>query len=294
MTLFNLFALTSDPKNRILRFSLSQDVQDELTIYIKEQEIFFNLCVQKELIFDGKYKPDDGECLIINDYDDIDDLNLAIENPLSVQEVIPDHSTFSSIKALFTGYTGVDGNKNVLIQSFDKKKIISPRGLSIFHSANVYKKVEGVGLTIDSKLSAIINESTLKFFSFHVVRQIFDLSQYYIEATDSDINNFATIATINIHDTQKFINASDSWIRRKIALIIQSKILETVPVSTIKRIAQEFNIDLQTAAHGTDEVIILPENRADIKKILRFLDEDYYKSPLSSKNYITNSKRPAQ
>jgi hypothetical protein len=294
MTFFNLFALTNDPESRILRFALSQEVQEELTAYIKEQEASFNSYAQQEFIFDGKYKPDDGECLIINNYDDIDDLSQAIANPLSVPEINPDPATFASIKALFTGYTGADGNKSVLIQHFDRRKILSTRGLSIFHSANVYKKVDGIGITIDSKLSAIISGTTLKFFSFHVARQIFDLSQYYIEATDNDINEFAAIAAVQIPEIGRFIEVSDSWIRRKLALIKQSGILETVPISVIKAVAAEFNIELMTTKNGEDEIIILPEKRAEIKKILRLLDEDYYKSPLSSKNYITNSKRLAQ
>lgn len=293
MTLFNLFALTNDPENRVLRFSLSQEVQSDLTEYIKKQEASFIECAQHEFLFDGKYKPDDGECLIINNFDDIDDLSDAISNPLGVSEILPNPSIFAGIKALFTGYVGDDGEKVVLLQNFDKRKIISSSGLSIFHSGNVYKKVDGVGVTIDSRLSAIIKGSSLKFFSFHSVRQIFDLSQYYIEATDSDISDFASNKAVEIKDLTLFIEVSDTWIRRKLALIRQSGILEKVPVSFIKAVAAEFNIDLETKKEGEVEIIILPENRADIKKVLRLLDEDYYKSPLSSQHYITNSKRPA-
>ena len=37
----------------------------------------------------------------------------------------------------------------------------------------------------------------------------------------------------------------------------------------------------------------MPAGKADLKKILRFLDEDYYQSTLQSRNFVTNSKRPA-
>src|SRR4051812_33226400 len=89
------------------------------------------------------------------------------------------------IKALFVSYKKQDGSRIILLQNFDRRKIISTRGISIFHSGNVYKKVDGIGVTIDTKLSAVIMGTTLKFFSFHVVRQIFDLTQYYIETTDA-------------------------------------------------------------------------------------------------------------
>ncbi|AIQ92411.1 protein of unassigned function [Methylobacterium oryzae CBMB20] len=34
---------------------------------------------------------------------------------------------------------------------------------------------------------AAIIGSSLKFFSFHLLRQIFDLSAYYVEATTTDL-----------------------------------------------------------------------------------------------------------
>jgi hypothetical protein len=214
VTNLNLFALTNDDSGRILRFPLSQDVQLEIVSTFKEQEATFNSIAQQESVFDGKYKPDDGECLIITDYDDIDDLHGAIASPLSVPEITPDPTEFSTIKALFTGYVDAEGAKIALIQSFDRRKIISTSGLSIFHSANVYKRVDGVGITLDTRLSSTLSGTTLKFLSFHVARQIFDLSQYYIEATDTDINEFAAISRIQIDDIHPFISVADSWVRR--------------------------------------------------------------------------------
>ncbi|HGF5057775.1 TPA: hypothetical protein ACF31P_004475 [Vibrio parahaemolyticus] len=91
--LFNLFALTSDPAKRIVRFELSATVQDDLTTYIKNQENEFELSTEV-IPFDGKYKPDSGEVLLIDGYDDIDNLSNAIVNPLSVEVVEPTESFF--------------------------------------------------------------------------------------------------------------------------------------------------------------------------------------------------------
>ncbi|WP_216596745.1 hypothetical protein, partial [Pseudomonas coronafaciens] len=183
--MLNLFALTSNPAKRIVRFNLSSQVQSDLTAYMKAQERAFDEADQ-EVDFDGKYKPDPGEVLCISNYDDIDDLASAINNPLALDEVEPSEEFFVQIKALFTGYND-QGNLKILLQSFDRRKIISTNGLSIFHSANVYKKIEGIGLTVDHKLTAILEEGRLRFFSFHSARQIFDLSEYYKEATDDDV-----------------------------------------------------------------------------------------------------------
>lgn len=288
----NLFALTNDPAKRIVRFELSGPVQKDLNSYFKHLECMFEAFID-EVEFDGKYKPDDGEVLYIEGFDDIDGLEAVIENPLGVDEVVPTEEFFGAIKALFTGYKDTSGNVKVLLQNFDRRKIISTNGLSIFHSSNVYKKVEGIGLTVDHKLSAVLDLGRLRFYSFHAARQIFDLSEYYKVATDEDVKEFAALDNIQAVEVDALIGLSDSWVRRKISLIQQSGILQTVPIHEMKAVALDFNIVFDTALENNKEVIVVPNTKPELKKLLRFLDEDYYKSPLSKTNFISNSKRPA-
>lgn len=292
MSTLNLFALTNDPARRILRIPLSGGVQQEISQEFLRQENSFDALTQAELVFDGKYKPEAGESLIIRDYDDIDSLHGAIANPLSIPEVRADADEFACVKALFSGYDKA-GKKVALIQGFDRRRIISRAGISLYHSNNVYKKVDGVGLSLDVRLAATLVDDTLKFVSFHNARQIFDLSQYYIEATDNDLTDFAAIPALEIKDKATFLLSADSWVRRKVALIQQSRILEIVPMDVIKDVASSFGITITISSVNGVEAISLPDKKADLKMILRFLDEDYYRSSLSSTNYITNSKRLA-
>lgn len=293
MQVFNLFALTDDPANRRLRFSLSHEVQTDLTSNLQGQEHSFTTAGQEEIPFDGKYKPDPGEVLVISGFDDIDGLADAVANPLSVPEVTPTPDAFEKIKALFSGYVDQNGVVTVLIQHFDKKRVISTNGLSIFHSSNVYKKIEGIGLTIDSKLTAILKSETLKFHSFHLLRQMFDVSEYYKEATDGDINQFASMTCLMVANSAQLVEISDTWVRRKIWLISQSQILDKVPMADIKAVSTEFHIDFNTTMDDGVEKLVIPTDKKQLKTILRFLDEDYYKSPLLANYYLANSKRPA-
>jgi hypothetical protein len=286
----SLFALTNDPARRIVKFELSNSVQAELSDYIKSQEEDFDEATE-EFEFDGKYKPDVGEVLYINNYDDIDGLTQAVENPLGVEPVDPTEDFFLDIKALFTGYRTPNGTIKILLQNFDRRKIISTNGLSIFHANNVYKKIEGIGLTVDHKLTATLDAGKLKFYSFHSTRQMFDLSEYYKEATDTDVVDFLQIDVMQSVNSDDFIALADSWVRRKIALVQQSGILQNVPLHEMKAVAIDFGIPFTTVDEDGTEVICVPDNKSDLKKLLRFLDEDYYKSPLSKTHFVTNSKR---
>lgn len=290
--MLNLFALVHDPAARVQRFALDASVQAELTSYLQSQEETFN-SAGTEIQFDGKYKPDAGEVLFIPNFDDIDGLSAAIRDPMSIVEVVPTPDFFEKVCALFSGRVEVDGTTTVLLQNFDRRRVLSTNGLSIFHSANIFKRIEGIGLTIDWKLAAVLNNTRLRFNSFHNARQIFDLSDHYIEATDADIKAFVAMGVVKANEAV-LVDIADTWIRRKLALIQQSQILTKVPPAVIQAAAVGFGINVTfTEADGKAQ-LVLPDKKTELKTLLRFLDEDYYESPLSKTHFITNSKRAAK
>ncbi|WP_426337003.1 hypothetical protein ACN9MY_06250 [Pseudoduganella sp. R-31] len=288
--MYTLFAYTRDPAQRVVRFAVDQDVQTEMTEFLEAQVEYFDR-EREEFAFDGKYKPDPGEMLIIDEFDDIDNLCDAIAAPINFPVADPASLPFDQIKALFFGKPDDDGETSVYFQVFDRRKLISSTGFSIFHAQNVYKKIEGTGLILDNKIMARLKGNVLKFPSFYHVRQIFDMTSYYQEATDADIREFATIEQIQVTDLDALVAASDSWIRKKLWLIKTSGILERVPPNDIRAIAAEFNIPVHYEQVDGTERLQLPEDKKALKTLLRFLEEDYYKSPLSKTNFVTNSKR---
>ncbi len=288
--MFTLFAYTRDPGNRIVRFAVNSDVQVSMTAYLTAQvEAFGTDC--EEVPFDGNYKPEHGEMLVIEEFEDLDSLAKVVAAPLDVPVADPTSLDFDQIRALFFGQQEKDGTWVVYLQSFDRRRVISSAGFSIFHSKDTFKRIEGSGLTLDNKLAARLRGTKLSFFSFFHIRQIFDMSNYYQEATDSDIKQFAELKELHVENVDELMAASDNWVRRKVWLVLQSSILGKVPPNDIKAIAAEFNIPIQYVAQDGIERIKVPSDRKSLKTLLRFLDEDYYKSPLSKTNYLTNSKR---
>lgn len=289
--MYTLFAYTRDPGNRIVRFAVSLDVQTMMTTYLTEQINAFGGAECEEVPFDGNYKPDHGEMLVLEEFEDLDNLSKVVAAPLDVPIADPDSLDFDQIKALFFGQLDEDGTWTVYLQSFDRRRVISSSGFSIYHSKDTYKRIEGSGLTLDNKIAARLSGTKLSFFSFFHVRQIFDMSSYYQEATDSDIKQFSSLEELYVEDIDDLMAASDAWVRRKVWLVMQSNILNKVPSNDIKAIAAEFNIAVDYVNYDGREKIRLPSDKKSLKTLLRFLDEDYYKSPLSKTNYLTNSKR---
>jgi hypothetical protein len=95
---------------------------------------------------------------------------------------------------------------------------------------------------------------------------------------------------LHVENVQQFLTGANTVIRRKIALIKQSGVLEKFTTQQIVGTAQTFNVAIQTTQDGK---IILPTNPTQLRRLLRFLDEDYYESPLSQSRFLSNSKRVA-
>jgi Domain of unknown function (DUF4868) len=285
----NLFALTSNPGARIVRFPLTKDLQDEITAVFDDQSKSFLNGIVETVEFDGRYRPDEGELLVIKNFPDVDGLVHAVKNPIAVELFDPKVHSLNSVKALFTGH-GANGTERVLIQLFESRRLIATKGIALFFSGDTFQRMSDAGLTLDTKLLAVLENGDLKFQSFHFLRRVFDVSENFNEATAEEIKTFANHPMLAAEDAQAFMAGASAPVRRKITLILQSGVLENFTAQQIVASAQTFKIALKTAADGR---IVLPTNGTELRRLLRFLDEDYYESPLSQTHFVSNSKRVA-
>lgn len=285
----NLFALTSVPGTRIVRFPLTADLQTEVEKVFADQLSAFEHGIVETVPFDGRYMPDEGELLVIEDFADVDGLQDAVANPLNVEAFDPTQHSLDAVKALFTSRTD-NGVTRVLVQCFERRRLIANKGLAMFFSGDTFRKMSDAGLTLDTRLLAVLEGTSLKFQSFHFLRRVFDVSEHYNEATNEEVTAFATHEKMAVADLPAFMASAGPLVRKKIALIRQSGVLEHFTTQQIVATAQTFNLAITTTADGK---IVLPANKTELRRLLRFLDEDYYESTLSQTRYVSNSKRIA-
>ena len=80
---------------------------------------------------------------------------------------------------------------------------------------------------------------------------------------------------------------ANTGIRRKIAMINDSGILENNSAAKIKKLAKSAGVKIDVE----DEKIVIPSDKEQLKIILGFLDEEVYKGPFSKATLLANSKR---
>lgn len=288
----NLFALVDDEDAPIRRIPLTAALNIELAQLFAEQQAAL-LGDRQPIAFTGSYNVDEGEIFTIADYPLPPAIGQAIGNPLTCP-VLNLNTETHRIKALFSG-TWTAANKTVNFQVFDAGKLLK-RGFTLIGSGDTYKKLEEPGLMLQDKLTTHFHNGTLHFSSYHNTKRFLDLADYYREATDTDLDDFAATDLFAFEDEASFKEQADSIIRKKIALLQKNEVLKDLTVTDIQTVANNFNAELPEEHHITiivndDGRLVIPEDKKELKELIRFLDEDYVTAPLTKRKCLTNSKQ---
>ena len=270
------------------RIRLDQAVQQQIENIFHRQEAEFRDGITSEVQFDGSWTSDDDEFLTIDVPQEAaifaDTINA---NPVAIPDIDTANFEDEGIKGIFTGVT-VNGAVKVLVQRFSPQQILSRR-FSLFQAGNAFRRLSDPAFSLDTGLTCVIEGGQIKFRSFHKLRAIISLLDVYRAATDQEVQAFAAHAHFEVADTAAFIATADQTIRRLVHAISNSGVLNKHGV-----------VQIQTACNAVGLVVtvnngrlIMPTDRAEIKKLLRFLDDGLYQAPLTGARYITNSKRPA-
>ncbi|MEO0233901.1 MAG: hypothetical protein ABIN11_02315 [candidate division WOR-3 bacterium] len=279
----NIYAILKKD-NKIKKISITQKLQEGLTSYM---ENFIDKFFKLEFIeFSVEYKPEENQVLYIenfqNPYTDF--------NPTSIEILQKDE--IRDIKTIFFDY-----EDKISYQCFDSRKIIEPSKWLLIYSKNTFCKFEKAGLIIDSKIDALYQKEgkKLSFPSYHNASKIFsNLNNYYREATDDEINDFFKKNNKIQIDKSFDISILNSRMRKKLHLIINNKIIDKIYSNTknfdnAKNYAKNF--ELETMFDEDNKKIIFPSEKENLENLLKFLNDDFFQSPITKSKYETNSKR---
>ena len=285
---------TKDKSIQVKRVVEDQDTQIAIDLLFDEASAQM-ISDRSPILFDGKYTPDpDGtDYLYIDGFSLPEEIITAIKNPQALEALKPESDEIPKIKALFVGthtvLNGID-TYTIAFQKCKSDQYISASKVHIFLSGNTFVADKRLGLSIGRHIDCLFMSGKLQFTSFFFARQIFDLSEYYREATNSDIINFTGNEIIAMDNAEEFSKVANSWERRKIAAIMDSGILNNYSAAKIKSIAKQTGIELSVK----DKRIIIPSDKKERRIVLGFLDEEVYKGVFSQTIYQTNSKRKAK
>lgn len=289
MALFALMNKSSAVK--VYRIDTDAKTDIEITDSFRKQLSDFEKDYPVVLTFDAGYSPSSNECQKIVNFiegaDLIDAVKRSTAMPPWTKQVGLDN-----ISALFMAPDYPSTPIKIAIQSFSKRQILSASKY-LWLQSNVFSMSDALGFNLDDKLVAILEGTEIKFRNFTNLRSMFDMNQYFALATNNDLTAFTNQTAFDIPQGFSFVTIADNVIRKKVALINKSGILQSVPVHKIVGAASNLSFTLNTSGSGASLKIVMPVAKKQVKELLDFLDEDYFKSELTQTRFRSNSKRKA-
>ena len=187
------------------------------------------------------------------------------------------------------GFARDDSNENVLLfQNFTPSQVIRSNKL-MFIQGDRYDELRRPALTLANNLSAVYlpKEEKLLFRSFRNVNTFLLLSDIYHEASEEDIMDILSHTLFECSDKNTLVNNSTQWMRKRFAMLKDSRILDDYSGTRIERRARRYNVEIQVV----NGKIIFPTDNAKAKKLLQLLNEEIFQGALTDEIYETNSKR---
>jgi hypothetical protein len=271
---------------QVKRIRVSGDVQNQLEgLFIQQEQTFFD-GVNEEVPFDGGWKPEPNELLFAAVTDEaLAILGASQGNVIAMPEINPAAITEENIRGLAV-LVQRPGGPRLLMQGFSAAQILERR-FSLVLDGNTFNRLTQPAFSIGASLVGVIENGRIKFKNFTRIKQIFDLTNLYQEATNAELDVFCAIPHLEIADAAGFRVMADQKMRKLIHAIAGRGTLNEYTPEQIALAGENEGFPITLANNR----IVMPTGKAEAKDLLHFLDHGLYRAALSGEIYITNSKR---
>jgi hypothetical protein len=284
---FNFFALLRHGGAlSVRRIRVEKKLQEELTAeFLRQRDALLSSDVDV-VPFDGSMIAEESEVHSIAGFELPKDVADAIADPTSVDALDSDNAdVIDSLRSIFAGRI-TKNESQVVLQSFDRRRAFATSRFTLFSEGETFARLQKPGLMLDIRAAAAYEGGALIFRSFVEMRRIFDLSKHYREATSAELYAFATHPRIAAADAAAFVDEANAWVRRKVAVLAESKLLDVLDPKDVEKTAKKYKVNLSLV----DGKLVLPSEKRALREMLRFLDENYFTSDLTGTQYLAKAK----
>lgn len=296
--MLQFFVVMSDFSTKHL--CVAQEVQQILDQKFREQAEAFRVGFTPT-DFDAGWGPEADEIFRASPFQLPDQFKRCVRNPRNCDDITREELVPGAIRAVVG--VSVDNNgivEQAIFKRIDSSKVIDrSKTAFIMYDADTLNISRENVLIIPDRVDALFVDSDLHedgdlyFFSLYTTKQFLPLDQLFREATNADIDHLLETGTLVCDNRENFESILDSWSRRRLSMIMERPIWESVPVSDIDQQARRFGVTLNTRiTQEGRSVIILPEERKALKDVLRVLNEDLIQAQLTNNRWQINSKKP--
>lgn len=283
----NLLALCKPgPDFVVKRVMTTAEVQGQLEgIFIQQEQTFLS-GVNEEVLFDGGWSPEPNELL----YAPVTAVASAVfqaaqGNIVAMPPVNAAAFENEGIRALAVLVQGHAGPR-LLLQEFSARQLLERR-FNLILDGDTFNRLTQPAFSLGASLAGIIADDRIKFRLFNRIKLIFDLTNFYQEATNAQLDTFCALPTLQIADAAAFKSMADQKMRKLINAISERNTLGNYTPAQIAAAADAEGFQVEIVG----DRIVMPATKANAKALLHFLDNGLYRAALGGELFITNSKR---
>ena len=283
----NLFALCGDKHDLLVKLvPMTNDIQEQVHgMFLQQEEEFRADCTEIE--FHANWKPDDRREIMTvaippsgAGFGQMSStLGTSMGRP-TVGDIEDDN-----VRALGTAVSG-HGGERFLLQVFEGSQILS-RNRAFLLRGGTYNRLDESAFRVGNKLTCIVEDGKVKFKSLYQLARIIDTSDIYHEATNAELDVFASNGLFRVADVEVFKEAASSRARGHIHTVLTDRALDGCTAEGIKQAAGETGLDIEVRG----DRIIMPPGTKEITDLAQFLNSGRYNSPVSDQTHIANSHR---
>lgn len=292
--LFGVFS--RDDQKFIKRIPQTIDVEKETIETFSSQAIaFFSDGAQqlKQVEFQAGQTQTEESVLFIDDFDDVlrvrEAINTETKNPaINFEHDLP------YLKGLFMA----DNESRILFQLVEGRRVMTPGSwLGVIFGLEkgnhqTLAHLNAAGLSIDSKLTAVMEGKKLFFKSFRNASRIFDLSGYLAEASEEGTINFLKSPSLYVNGSEEEFakNFSKSQMRKIPKIMAYGYLQKYAPDELRKRaLMAKPPINLKIKENR----LVVPEDSDERAVMLDFLSNSIFSSHLDdATDYKSESHYP--
>ena len=272
----------------VKRMRVDNNTQTTLTAIFGNQSATI-LGSFSRVAFDGIYNADETEIYELAKFDMGSDIVDAVKQPQGPDDF--DVKQDTQIKSIFAGeYDKANDAVSVYFQSFNSGRLLK-KGFTLLGDGKTMKEVKEDGITLDTKLAGAFIDGSLVFRNYRTMNAIVDISTFYNEATNDQIDQVLDHDRLHVDDPDAVHDHVDSWMRRRFTAVLKSGVLDAVTPRTIKGRAKKFGLAVETKTVGGKDTVVFPTEKKEIKSLLTFLNEGYFEGELTGTLFETNSQR---
>jgi hypothetical protein len=168
----------------------------------------------------------------------------------------------------------------VYFQAFDRRYSLASKRW-VFMDEKTFRPLERQGITLSTNVDAVLEDGNLYFVSPAMVRRVLDFSVAFEPATDERLAEFAQHENFLCEEDTDLPTIADNIVRKRVSQLLNRKILDQINVSEIVSVASQFNVAISTKMRDGREKVVVPSDRAELKELLKLLEEKFYISSLT-------------